>query len=174
MKKIIVINGAGGVGKDTMVDFAKKRYMVWNCSSIEPIKQAAKILGWGHEAKDDRSRKFLSDLKMLSTEYNDFPFNYIVRYADSFLNCYRHGDIMFVHIREPKEIKKFVDAVNNAYKVKPITLLIRRDAVVHEYGNIADDGVENFQYDYVFNNDGTIEESEKAFTRFLESIMEQP
>lgn len=46
MKCIIVINGAGGVGKDTLCDFASKYYKTMNVSSVDPIKEAAYILGW--------------------------------------------------------------------------------------------------------------------------------
>lgn len=167
-KLIVVINGAGGVGKDTMIGFVEKRYMVWNCSSIEPIKNAAEFLGWNISMKDDRSRKFLSDLKMLSTEYNDCPFHHIVDRAKIFLECFGHGDVLFVHVREPKEIMKFVNAVSSSFGVKPITLLIRRDAVVHEYGNMADDNVENYSYDFIYNNDKPLDEAEEDFMRFFE------
>ena len=71
-KTVIVINGAGGVGKDTLCEFAEKHFRVMNISSITPIKEIAAMCGWGGE-KTDKARKFLSDLKALSIEYNDFP-----------------------------------------------------------------------------------------------------
>ena len=71
-KTVIVINGAGGVGKDTLCEFAEKHFKVMNISSITPIKEIAKMCGWNGE-KTDKARKFLSDLKALSIEYNDFP-----------------------------------------------------------------------------------------------------
>jgi adenylate kinase len=60
-KAVIIINGAGGVGKDTICDLAAKHFKVKNISSITPIKELAARCGWGGE-KDDKARKFLSDL----------------------------------------------------------------------------------------------------------------
>ncbi|MBO5879339.1 MAG: hypothetical protein J6Q68_02150, partial [Clostridia bacterium] len=66
MKKLVmVINGAGGVGKDTLCDFASAHFSVMNISSITPIKEIAAMCGWNGE-KSDKARKFLSDLKALS------------------------------------------------------------------------------------------------------------
>ena len=46
MKKLaIVINGAGGVGKDTLCDFAAKHYKTLNVSTITPIKEIAADYG---------------------------------------------------------------------------------------------------------------------------------
>ena len=42
-KIVIIINGRGGVGKDTLCDFAAKHYKVENISSITPIKDLAKL-----------------------------------------------------------------------------------------------------------------------------------
>jgi Lrp/AsnC family leucine-responsive transcriptional regulator len=43
MKKlVVVINGAGGVGKDTLCSFAAQEYKVRNISSVDPIKELAK------------------------------------------------------------------------------------------------------------------------------------
>ena len=71
-KAVIVINGAGGVGKDTLCNMAKSEFRIDNISSITPIKRIAKMCGWNGK-KDDKSRRFLSDLKLLCVEYNDYP-----------------------------------------------------------------------------------------------------
>ena len=44
LKTIIVINGAGGVGKDTLCNIAARHFAVWNISSITPIKELATVL----------------------------------------------------------------------------------------------------------------------------------
>ena len=50
MKKyVVIINGKGGVGKDTLCDIVSKKYCVNNVSSITPIKQIAQIGGWKGE-----------------------------------------------------------------------------------------------------------------------------
>ena len=76
-KQVIIINGTGGSGKDTFVQYCSKYAKVINISSVDKVKEAATILvGWKGE-KDEKSRKLLVDLKKLSIDYNDAPLKYI-------------------------------------------------------------------------------------------------
>jgi hypothetical protein len=79
-------------------------------------------------------------------------------------------DILFVHIREAGEIKKFVDATGGEAK----TLLVRGGERMKQgnYGNVSDDEVENYSYDYYFTNDKPLNETELLFKEFLASILE--
>ena len=165
-KATIVINGAGGVGKDTLCDLASKHLKIRNISTITPIKELARMADWDGR-KDDRSRKFLADLKELCVRYNDFPTNWAKAQYLDFLTT--DEEILIVHIREPKEIVKFVAATDGAAK----TLLVRAPGRQRKaaYGNAADDGVENYYYDYYFDNDGTLEEAEKNFTELMRGIL---
>ena len=46
-KEIVIINGSGGVGKDAFVEFCNEFTCVKNISSVDKVKEAAKILvGW--------------------------------------------------------------------------------------------------------------------------------
>ena len=38
------------------------------------------------------------------------------------------------------------------------------------YGNVSDDEVENYTYDYYFVNDKSLDETEKAFCDFITSV----
>ena len=40
-KAVIIINGNGGVGKDTLCEFAGAAYRTQNISSVTPIKEIA-------------------------------------------------------------------------------------------------------------------------------------
>ena len=102
--KIYVINGSGGTGKDTVCDITAKYYKVRNISSITPIVEIAKFAGWNGE-KTNEARRLLARLKEVFTEYNDLSLNYCVQQANEFLKS--DEQIMFVHIREPKEIERF-------------------------------------------------------------------
>ncbi len=168
MKKLaIVINGAGGVGKDTLCAMAASAFRVKNISSIDPIKAAAKGLGWCG-GKEDKDRKFLSDLKKLSVEYNNYPTVWAKAEYDAFLT--EDYDLLFVHIREGGEIKKFVEATGNEAK----TLLIRggsRFSHVGAYGNASDDGVENYPYDYYYVNEKPLEDAKWDFIAFISDIL---
>lgn len=147
---VIVINGKGGVGKDTICDIASELFHVTNISAITPIKQIATTCGWNGE-KDQKARKFLSDLKRLLIEYNDLPNRYLVNEYEEFKRA-QTSDILFVHIREAYQISDFLNRIDGKY----ITLLVRsgRSSISDVvYGNASDDDVEQYRYDYVFEND---------------------
>ena len=149
-KIIIVINGKGGVGKDTICSLAARLFCVKTISSITPVKEVAALCGWKGE-KDEKARKFLADLKQLLIAYNDLPSRYLTREVQAFRRD-PALDILFIHIREADQIDAFLRLVDG----KAVTLLIRSSrpglsAAV--YGNSADDDVEQYDYDYTFDND---------------------
>lgn len=160
MKIVIIINGKGGSGKDTICDIVSKYYKVKNISSITPIKQIAKYGGWNGE-KDDRSRKLLSDTKKAFTEYNDLSFNYLLNIYHEFISD--DNEILFAHIREPKEIKKFKKAIATTC----YTLLIKSNRTNKKYGNKSDDKVEEYKYDFVYKNNDSIENLESNFINYF-------
>ena len=167
MKKLtFVINGAGGVGKDTLCDLAAKHFKVYNISTIMPIKDIARMCGWTGE-KSDKARRFLSDLKRVTVEYNDYPTVWATERYHGFLES--EDEIMFLHIREPEEIEKFVRATGGEAK----TLLIRGGERMKKavYGNASDDEVENYKYDHYFMNDTTLEAAERGFVELIRGMM---
>lgn len=160
-KKIIVINGTGGSGKDTFVSFCMNYCKVYNFSSIDKIKEIASTMGWTG-GKTEKDRKFLADLKTLATEYNDLPFNTVKEAIDKFYND--DSEIMFIHIREPKEIQKVVDCYD------ALTLLIKRKDYATIKSNDADANVENYNYDFIFEND-TLEKLEETAKDFVSKLV---
>lgn len=176
MIKIVVINGTGGSGKDTFVDFCmehitdKENYMIHNVSSVDKIKEAAIVLGW-NGAKTEKDRKFLSDLKILTEEYNDGNFKYMLeRYNQMKLaDSIEMKGILFLHIREPKEIQRIVDTFA---KNKVITLLITSNRVKDIKSNMADAGVYDYEYNITLHNDGTLEQLQEAAKSFIDSILD--
>lgn len=167
MKKIaIIINGKGGVGKDTLCDFISNHFRTQKISSITPILTIAKAGGWNGE-KDDKSRKLLSDLKHLFTQYNDLSFNYLKRQTGEFLLT--SEEILFIHMREPEEIGKYLKyATEKQLTCK--TLLIKRDTMEHKiYGNDADDMVDYYHYDAIYKNNLPLAEAEKDFLTFFKN-----
>ena len=116
--------------------------------------------------RTDKARKFLSDLKRLTIDYNDFPTAWALREYESFLKS--DEEFMFLHVREPEEIAKFVKASGGDAK----TLLISGGERMTKtaYGNASDDCVEEYNYDYYFTNDKTLEEAERDFVELLKTI----
>lgn len=148
-KQVFIINGSGGVGKDTFISLLDYKATVINFSSVDKVKEVARVAGW-NGGKTEKDRKFLCDLKQLCTNYNDMPLNSMKERYESFLKTDAH--FLFLHIREPEEIeraKKIFDAK---------TILIKRDSVEHITSNMSDGNVYNYNYDIVINNNGDIDE----------------
>lgn len=164
-KLVIVINGRGGVGKDTLCDIVASRYPTENISAITPIKEIAALGGWDGR-KDEKSRKLLADLKQLFVEYNDFCNEYLLAEHKRFLASEK--EVLFVHIREPEEIAKFVASLKGACA----TLLIRSGTVHSPLGNNADDKVEEYAYDYYYVNEKPLEQATEDFLAFFEDLQE--
>ena len=163
-KQIIIINGQGGVGKDTICDVVKKHYGTKVVSSIDRIKAIAIYGGWDSQ-KDLKGRKLLSDIKLAFSEYNDLPFKQMAHEIKIFKD-FRKEQILFIHVREPEEITKLISEYP---EIK--TLLITRGQNTSEFGNMADDNVLNYNYDFVFENNGKLENLERDFLEFFESKM---
>ena len=171
--KVIVINGQGGIGKNTFVGYCIKAHEdTRSISLVNEIKYVAKILGWkGDKTKKDR--KFLNDLKRLTAKYNNFPFESVALNISNILEQYKEAGkstedlVIFIHAREPEDIHYLV----NKYDAK--TLLIRKSGLAKKYGNPADDKVFDIDYDYIAYNDANLEELEIEAEKFMGKILGQ-
>lgn len=147
-KTVIIINGSGGVGKDTICSIVGEHYKTEVISSIDPIKAIAAQGGWNYSDKSASGRKLLADLKQSFITYNNLPMKYLVQKYKDFLNS--NSTVLFVHIREPEEIEKFK---NQCTDTRCVTLLIKSDVIKPgNYGNKSDDNVEDYNYDFVYCN----------------------
>lgn len=170
MSKVkIVVNGYPESYKDGFIDHCR------NClhdmdvsissikiSSVDPSKDAAETLGWDG-AKDEKGRKFLSDLKDMSTELYDGPMKYMEEETENW-----DRDVTFYLIREPAEIKKFVEKFPET-----ITVFIdREESRLKAQSNHADSEVEDYNYKIYLSNNGTIEEIEKKAELFANCIQD--
>ena len=109
----------------------------------------------------------LSDLKHLFTNYNNLSLNYLKSQTEEFLLT--SDEILFIHMREPQEIAKYLKYATEkqlSYK----TLLIRRDSTQNKlYGNDADDMVDYYQYDAIYYNNLPLSVAEQDFLTFFEN-----
>lgn len=143
-------------------------------STIDLVKEIATIYAGWNGQKDLKSRKFLSDLKDLLTQFNDIPFKDIVRFRNVWedeLDMYGvkgHSHILFVDSREPDEIMRF------KRELGAITVLIRRaGAEMEKTSNHADANVLNCEYDYEIDNNGDLEELRVKADKFLDLIFKK-
>lgn len=165
-KLAIVINGKPGVGKDTLCDAVIRHYRARKISSIDPIAAIAKQTGWDG-VKDAKSRKFLSDLKRITADFNGYPNRWLLeRYAE-FLQS--DDDILFVHIRERDQIEAFRKSAAGGCK----TLLIERPGMDETMGNASDDDVDKYCYDFSYINSLPLSDTENTFLEFFSWMLEE-
>lgn len=164
---IIIINGSGRSGKDSFVNFTKMHFKDWNVyniSSIDKIREAGKLLGWDGASKEQRDRKFLSNLKDLSSMFYNGPLEYMLEKFSSFKEPY----IGFFHIREPEEIEKFINVLPE--KVQKETILVKRDNEI-EFQNHADSRVNFFDYDHIIYNNKNIYDYEVKVLKLMKKVV---
>ena len=163
-KTKIIINGCGGVGKDTFVDYCRIFANVTNVSSVDKIKEAAKLLGWS-DGKTEDDRKFLSDMKVLSTGYNNFPYEYLKQNIAKFMED-KSSNVLFMHIREPEEI----DKIKKEFGC--ITVLVQNINKRRIDSNMADANVCNYEYDYIINNDYDLNRLKEKAIHFICEVID--
>lgn len=163
-KHILIINGSGGVGKDTFVNCLKQFIPAYHTSIINPVKKIAREIGWEGK-KDPKDRKFLSDLKILIDKYNDGNYTALAKTIKYFLDGNMDEEVLCVDIREKAQIERVKKDFPNV-----TTILVTRDSVPHITSNMADAGVFDMKYDYYVKNNGTLQDLKneaKSFIRWL-------
>jgi len=180
---VVMITGKGGCGKDSIISGLDSHIFAMNFSSIDPIKDALKTLGWDPEDKSDGARAILHDMKMISQKYNDYPNHYCLdRILDirgklqkysmmepSILEDDMSGlsqnqtqefwfPVIFLQIREAESrdafAKIFYDDERLDGNFELISCLVTRDVTDgHVYGNHCDDDAEKGTFDWVIDND---------------------
>ena len=160
MKKVFILNGVGTVCKGKFVEFVSKYIPTFKYAIADLPKEAATVLGW-NGGKAEKDRKFLSDIVDLATEYNDAPFQDVVSIVTDFKNNKIETNVLFIDMRDPKDIVRAVETFGAE------TILIRNPNVRKIESNHADRDVENYKYDYIIENNGTLEQLERAAKLFV-------
>jgi len=168
-----MINGSGKTGKDNFANFFIKHYdkKALNLSTIDKVKKIAlKDFGWNGK-KTEPARKFLSEIKRVWAEFNNGPFEDMVKQIEAHYNKLnkknKQSIIYFIHCREPKEIQKFKDK----YGDECFTLLIKRDdRKVPD--NDSDKNVNDYNYDKIVQNNGNKIDLELEAVKFVEEMRE--
>jgi len=170
----VPINGMAGSGKDTFAAMAAEHVesigadiVVHNVSSVDRVKQAARLLGW-HGDKDNKSRQFLSDIKDLATAYSNSPFKYMTGHVER-----ANRAIVFLHIREPEEITAIVEWCKT-HMIHCQTLKISRTSVDIVDNNTGDVGSTlPYDYDIQVNNNLALAELRLAAEEVVNTWIEK-
>lgn len=163
MKKVFILNGVGTSGKGAFAEFVGKYIPTRKYSIVDLPKEAAIILGW-NGGKTEKDRRFLSDLMDLATEYNDSPYEDVKNLVEAFKNN-TPEEVLIIDMRDPKDIARAVK------DFEAETILIRNPGVAQIKSNHADRDVENYKYDYIIENDGTLEQLDNVAKFFVREMI---
>lgn len=164
MKKVYITNGSAGNGKDTFAEFLSKYISVFKYSSIDLVKEMYESIGIDRNNKNEKKRKLYSDTKDMLTKYDDIPFKDIMSIVTDFKNNKIESEILLIDIREPNEIARAVEAFGAE------TILIKNPNVERVESNHADANVENYNYDYIIENDGSLWQLDMMAKIFVRDI----
>ena len=185
--KVVIINGKPQSGKDTFCKYAQgycdddESANTLIISSVDPLKEMLTQLGWDG-TKTDKIRDMLMDMKQLWVQNQDGPtmflFNNILEFHKA---CTGEDNIVFVHIREPEEIKKLVNALTGfeSMGIDVISLLIIRGSGEDTPNQPAetrrsDDEalINSYKYDVTINNDEDLIKLQELAAEFVDKLLE--
>lgn len=185
--KVVIINGKPQSGKDTFCKYAQgycdddESANTLIISSVDPLKDMLTQLGWDG-TKTDKIRDMLMDMKQLWVQNQDGPtmflFNNILEFHKA---CTGEDNIVFVHIREPEEIKKLVNALTGfeSMGIDVISLLVVRKGGEDTPNQPAetrrsDDEalINSYEYDVTINNDEDLIKLQELAAEFVDKLLE--
>lgn len=185
--KVVIINGKPQSGKDTFCKYAQgycdddESANTLIISSVDPLKEMLTQLGWDG-TKTDKIRDMLMDMKQLWVQNQDGPtmflFNNILEFYKA---CTGEDNIVFVHIREPEEIKKLVNALTGfeSMGIDVISLLVIREGGEDTPNQPAetrrsDDEalINSYEYDVTINNDEDLIKLQELAVEFVDKLLE--
>ena len=161
MKKVYITNGSATNGKDTFAKMIGDYISTYKYSSIDLVKDMLEFAGVPKEPKTEEKRLLYSDTKDRLTKYDDIPFKDITSIVTDFKNNKIEAEVLLIDIREPEEITRAVETFGAE------TILVRNPNAIKIESNHADRDVENYEYDYIIENDGTLEQLERVAKLFV-------
>lgn len=185
--KVVIINGKPQSGKDTFCKYAQgycdddESANTLIISSVDPLKEMLTQLGWDG-TKTDKIRDMLMDMKQLWVQNQDGPtmflFNNILEFHKA---CTGEDNIVFVHIREPEEIKKLVNALTGfeSMGIDVISLLVIREGGEDTPNQPAETRrsdnealINSYEYDVTINNDEDLIKLQELAAEFVDKLLE--
>lgn len=163
-KLVLIVNGKPRAGKDTFAQILNTFVPVYKYSIIDRVKTIAMDCGWRGQ-KTEKDRKFLHDLKKLTDEYSSMAFQDVLERVAAFDDGLITKEVMVIDVRDPEEIEELADTIG------ALTVFIQNDNVPDVTSNPADANVANYEYDFILENNGSLEDFEFTVYSFLNVLM---
>lgn len=186
----VIINGTGACGKGTFIEHCGRFCSVEEISAVDPLYDVAEtLMGMSdnenlglfvdpvpssneqREHKTEEFRSLMHELKKAWATYHNGPETYLIGRAISFLLTRREPpQIIFENCREPENIESLVNAHYDV-GIVPLTLLMRGNVRPEDHSCYADTNVENYDYDMVIDNIGSILDLRLEAAMFTHRLM---
>lgn len=168
--KTIIVNGSPQVGKSVFAEYCGHHLNNFAViSTVDWVKQMAGHMGWDG-SKEPEDRRFLSDLKDAAARWRDIPYQRTVDFLRNaaFIDEEKGTDTyVFVMCREPDEIERFVKDFG------AITVRLERKEIENQIpSNHADAGVFDYYYNYIVENNGTLDDLAESAETFIKELKE--
>jgi hypothetical protein len=177
---IIIINGVGGSGKNTLIDLAKEQLPkpFKNCFSLAISSFAKEIMknhfGWDGVSKTKIERNILSVLTDFGNEYGDLPMKKIVSFCKE---NNTEENLIFVEIRQIDKIKKMKNIFGEECKTICVTRYDSKGSIVKCSAKNYTDSLNyilDYNYDFYLNNvENKKEEMVEDFIFYLKNLYEK-
>lgn len=181
MKKLIILNGTGGAGKDTFYKYISEYlFQHYNQTSIhysyvEFTREMLKEYGIDPSEKTAKYRQLLATINHALTDYRNIPLRDCCSLIDDMLfkrlnddpyeYCVNPNEIncIFLDVREPLVIDSFKKLYPNT-----ATILIDNGRINNSTNE--DKNVKNYLYDYVIFNVGSVDELQSQAEHIAEKL----
>lgn len=162
IKRVLIVNGTGGVGKNAFVEALSKYTSTYHTSIIDPIKDIAKDF-WNGD-KSEAGRKLLCEMKSVIENYCDYPWQCMAKVVNEFNHDLIPCQLLCIDMRACSQIQR----AQKEFNAKAV--LVVRDSVTPITSNTADADVYNMVYDYVVDNNGDQEHLLKEVEKLIEKL----
>lgn len=165
MIHIFVLNGSPRSGKDTFCTLMEKYGVVKHYSYVDFTRTMLDKMRVDYRKKTDKDRQLLETINNALETYDDIPMKDI---CESVINAIAKSDFrnlyIFVDIRKPENIKRFIEKFPNAK-----TVYIDDGRELSE-ATESDHSVKDYDYDYYITNNGTLADLQNEVEKFIKGL----
>lgn len=175
---IFIVSGIANSGKDTTCELINNNIKLKGLCSINLqfssyIKMYAKVLSSWDGKEDTKPRKLLQELgtNIIRNKIdNMFFINRIIE--DIKVYSYYCDVITISDARLPLELDSIKNNFDNVYKIRIKRPSFENNLTKNERNHITETALDNYNdYDYVIENDGTIEELNEKVKKVISEVL---
>ncbi len=164
--RIFYIMGGARTGKDTFREVFENHFNTKQISVVDRVKEIAKeCFDWDGK-KDEKGRQLLSDLKDAWDKYNEGTIKNVGKWLDSLDKT--QVEVVFIQVREYHSIKR----MKELYGGEVIRVTRGEENSDVEKKKLSE-FPEDWEPDYDFKNDGTLEEFKKDVLLFINFLKKE-